>query len=561
MFYSAQILARKGPLGTIWIAAHSRPLKRQQVFEADLQQSVDAITNPEVPLALRLSGQLLLGIVRIYGRKVGYFLHDCNDALVKVKMAQVKPGAVELDPTQTQAPEATITLPAAVDGKVIEFDLDLDLNPELAGLQFDPIENLTQGEGAGAIGGEWGAAEKLRRISANAEDIRAGLPLAGGKRLSLHQMEADVPERFDEGEYGEFTINSLASEPEALRSTAHLEPEQQLLLTPLSKIRNRTPAQLAQEDELGQLPFDAEGELGPAPDEAGLAPPGTAGGRLSAGLDDLLDLPAPEDPLPLPDVDPALGLGPPPAARGGRQVKKRKLHSDVNAQGQPATVLANSFMRERQDNWGDTLRALHPNKVWKPKSPSKRKAGKRDVLLTRPAVQGAICRELLRLYEGGRDEGEEAAAGAPPADAAHEYPETPGFPLDEMPLPDDLPLPEEGPPSAGPSDADRRKSSLSALTTTTEADEDEAPDGWSKRTRKVLTLLQGAFRGLEEPARDAVQLEAVLADRDRKDAARIFFELLVLRTKGFVDLKQPGAFADIAIGARPFLLEDEQFAA
>ena len=77
----------------------------------------------------------------------------------------------------------------------------------------------------------------------------------------------------------------------------------------------------------------------------------------------------------------------------------------------------------------------------------------------------------------------------------------------------------------------------------------------------MLTLLQGAFRGLEEPARDAVQLEAVLADRDRKDAARIFFELLVLRTKGFVDLKQPGAFADIAIGARPFLLEDEQFAA
>ena len=58
-----------------------------------------------------------------------------------------------------------------------------------------------------------------------------------------------------------------------------------------------------------------------------------------------------------------------------------------------------------------------------------------------------------------------------------------------------------------------------------------------------------------------MQLEAVLADRDRKDAARIFFELLVLRTKGFVDLKQPGAFADIAIGARPFLLEDEQFAA
>ena len=60
---------------------------------------------------------------------MGYCLHDCNDPLAKVKMAQVKPGAVELDPTQAQAPEATIPPPAAVDGTVIEFDLDRDLHP------------------------------------------------------------------------------------------------------------------------------------------------------------------------------------------------------------------------------------------------------------------------------------------------------------------------------------------------------------------------------------------------------------------------------------------------
>jgi hypothetical protein len=46
-----------------------------------------AIVGPEVvPMALRLSGQLLLGVVRIYGRKAKYLLDDCNEAIVKIKM-------------------------------------------------------------------------------------------------------------------------------------------------------------------------------------------------------------------------------------------------------------------------------------------------------------------------------------------------------------------------------------------------------------------------------------------------------------------------------------------
>ena len=38
------------------------------------------------PLALRLSGQLLLGVVRIFSRKTRYLLEDCSEALVKIKM-------------------------------------------------------------------------------------------------------------------------------------------------------------------------------------------------------------------------------------------------------------------------------------------------------------------------------------------------------------------------------------------------------------------------------------------------------------------------------------------
>jgi hypothetical protein len=45
-------------------------LKRQQINSASIPASVDTLLDPEVPLALRLSGQLLLGVVRIYARKV-----------------------------------------------------------------------------------------------------------------------------------------------------------------------------------------------------------------------------------------------------------------------------------------------------------------------------------------------------------------------------------------------------------------------------------------------------------------------------------------------------------
>ena len=41
MFYSQFILARKGPLGTIWIAAHlERKLRKNQVADTDIGESV-----------------------------------------------------------------------------------------------------------------------------------------------------------------------------------------------------------------------------------------------------------------------------------------------------------------------------------------------------------------------------------------------------------------------------------------------------------------------------------------------------------------------------------------
>lgn len=88
MFWSGTLLSATGPLAKAWLSANQeRKVSKVQILQHNLQDSVDAIIAPnDAPLALRLSGQLLLGVVRIYSRKARYLLDDCNEALMKIKM-------------------------------------------------------------------------------------------------------------------------------------------------------------------------------------------------------------------------------------------------------------------------------------------------------------------------------------------------------------------------------------------------------------------------------------------------------------------------------------------
>jgi len=98
MFYSQYILARKGPLGKIWLAAHfEKKLTKSQVFSTDITESVKNIISPSIPLALRVSGHLMLGIVRIYSDKVKYLSSDCRDAMTKISLAFKAPIRSEVD--------------------------------------------------------------------------------------------------------------------------------------------------------------------------------------------------------------------------------------------------------------------------------------------------------------------------------------------------------------------------------------------------------------------------------------------------------------------------------
>ncbi|KAF4455463.1 cohesin complex subunit SCC1 [Fusarium austroafricanum] len=89
MFYSETLLQKSGPLARVWLSANlERKLSKNHILQSNVTDSVEAIITPnQAPMALRLSSQLLLGVVRIYQRKTRYLLDDCNDAMMKIKMA------------------------------------------------------------------------------------------------------------------------------------------------------------------------------------------------------------------------------------------------------------------------------------------------------------------------------------------------------------------------------------------------------------------------------------------------------------------------------------------
>ncbi|KAJ7949117.1 Sister chromatid cohesion 1 protein 3 [Quillaja saponaria] len=132
MFYSQTFLARKGPLGTVWCAAHlQHRLKKSHYTSTDINSTVDRIMFPEVPIALRMSGHLLLGVVRIYSKKVDYLFQDCNVVLTGLSKAFASI-QLTLPEDARQAPFQSITRPDT-------FNLDLqDLDDDI---HFEGVED------------------------------------------------------------------------------------------------------------------------------------------------------------------------------------------------------------------------------------------------------------------------------------------------------------------------------------------------------------------------------------------------------------------------------------
>ncbi|KAK4422878.1 Sister chromatid cohesion 1 protein 3 [Sesamum alatum] len=119
MFYSHTLLGRKGPLGTVWCAAHlPQKLKKSHYVSINVPSVVERIMYPEVPISLRTSADLLRGVMRIYSKQVDYVLQDAQNAINYVSTSV----NTSLPDDANHAPFHSITLPEKFELDSLELD-------------------------------------------------------------------------------------------------------------------------------------------------------------------------------------------------------------------------------------------------------------------------------------------------------------------------------------------------------------------------------------------------------------------------------------------------------
>ncbi|KAI7806306.1 double-strand-break repair protein rad21 homolog A [Triplophysa rosa] len=218
MFYAHFVLSKRGPLAKIWLAAHwDKKLTKAHVFECNLESSVESIISPKVKMALRTSGHLLLGVVRIYHRKAKYLLADCNEAFIKIKMA-FRPGVVDLPEDNREAAYNAITLPEEFhdfDQPLPDLD-DIDVAQQFT-LNQSRVEEITMREEVANISlmadndfGDFGMDDREMMREENDLDIIHGSS-ASNLLLEPEPGPAHLPDKSTNLDYDDFGENNLDS--------------------------------------------------------------------------------------------------------------------------------------------------------------------------------------------------------------------------------------------------------------------------------------------------------------------------------------------------------------
>ncbi|XP_054429443.1 double-strand-break repair protein rad21-like protein 1 isoform X2 [Pteronotus mesoamericanus] len=235
MFYTHVLMSKRGPLAKIWLAAHwEKKLTKAHVSECNLEITIEKIISPKVKIALRTSGHLLLGIVRIYNRKAKYLLADCSEALLKMKMT-FRPGLVDLPKENFEATYSAITLPEEFHDFEIQNVNAIDVLEKFTQNQSRP-EEITLKEDyhndlffqAGSFGEE---PEILRSHSFFDDNIllNSSGPVVENSSGSLSGEKSllyDSGDGFgDEGAAGEMIDNLLQDDENILLEDMHLNGE------------------------------------------------------------------------------------------------------------------------------------------------------------------------------------------------------------------------------------------------------------------------------------------------------------------------------------------------
>ncbi|EJT97869.1 hypothetical protein DACRYDRAFT_119082 [Dacryopinax primogenitus] len=154
MFFTPELLQRRDSgFGLIWLAATLgsksalRKLPRKGILSADIPQLCEMISSPPEPLALRLSANLMVGVIRVYHARHDIWAADVTHTFTNLKKAvnamYAESGALALEMPQGTIRADMITLPDAGDRTAIDFNIDFDFNFDFAAMNKEWEEHGT----------------------------------------------------------------------------------------------------------------------------------------------------------------------------------------------------------------------------------------------------------------------------------------------------------------------------------------------------------------------------------------------------------------------------------
>ncbi|KAL9421734.1 hypothetical protein AB3S75_034075 [Citrus x aurantiifolia] len=211
MFYSHQLLARKASLGQIWMAAtmHAK-MNRKKLDKLNLIKICEEILNPAVPMALRLSGILMGGVVIVYEKKVKLLYDDVNRLMIEINAAWKT--KVARDPTllpkgKSQAKREAVTLPEIKETDVEDLEQFLNYPNATATMEFQQNAYFSMrldDVDDSFLQSNVGVDDSLQNLhQANVDDITLT------ERFDTYQANADTYDRFERFDIEEDTETQL----------------------------------------------------------------------------------------------------------------------------------------------------------------------------------------------------------------------------------------------------------------------------------------------------------------------------------------------------------------
>ncbi|KAL5154115.1 Sister chromatid cohesion 1 protein 2 [Glycine soja] len=534
-------------------------LKRTEVLDTDISSAVDKILQEMDVVSYRVLGYLLVGIIRIFSKKVEYVLEDCNEVLIKInKFVVNKEGIVRVETLRMP-----VTIPDRLELDVFELDelenVDRGHTAPPEEITLRDKENVCKTEGFGLFSHEkhlcpphsspirllesllFDGIRLFEEFDVAENTSSFDQDIVGNAFLSklLNMMDIEVSPQNSPTDLLLESWDKFQSSISAFQEKVPIEDERLSVIPPKSKNLDATPQSKFQ--GVGRPKQDSA-----TPESMHVSTPAVReqppfSRKRRVGLDRMIVL---SNKAVIKNIKSAKDLVRFPFPRESRRTLLN-AHCVQRQRESPISSLPNRFYEPLLPCSSSELQLLFSKK--KMKLPNSLKIvetpGNLDVPespIAGTPLSPSQSSDSLEIEETRRvlDVPESQASGFPkhkatdsqtPPLSQHENIEIESLETNEVPN-----LMDEETNSRG-------------------TNESELLAGWSGRTREVASCLHQSFLHARKQREDTVNFSQVFGGRARKESALLFYEVLVLKTTGYVDVEQNKAYGDIAISRLPKL--------